>query len=176
LIVAEKSISVSHMVNGCTRLQPVVLGIGQAAGAAAAMVVKKGIQARQVQVPALQETLLAAGAYVFPLTDIRPQDPDFRAIQRACVRGWIRAEPKAVDWANEMFFYQDKLVEQSELQLLLDQFRPGQKVTEKGALSEAVVVKYLKDMGFKVKKTELEKEGVTRRQLAVWLDRELELP
>jgi len=176
LIVAEKSISVSHMVNGCTRLQPVVLGIGQAAGAAAAMVVKKGIQARQVQVPALQETLLAAGAYVFPLTDIRPQDPDFRAIQRACVRGWIRAEPKAVDWANEMFFYPDKLVEQSELQLLLDQFRPGLMVVEKGVLSAPVVTKYLQELGFKVRKTGLEKEGVTRRQLAVWLDRELELP
>lgn len=173
LIVAEKSISVSHMVNGCTRLQPVVLGIGQAAGAAAAMVVKRGIQARELKVPALQETLLAAGAYVFPLTDIRPQDPDFRAIQRACVRGWIRAEPKAVDWANEMFFYPDRLVEQSDLQLLLDQLRPGRKVIEQGVLSGAVVVKYLQELGFKVKKNEMGQEGVTRRQLAGRLDREL---
>ena len=173
LIVAEKSISVSHMVNGCTRLQPVVLAIGQAAGAAAAMVVKKGIQARQVQVPTLQEILLAAGAYVFPLTDVMPQDPDFRAIQRACVRGWIRAEPKAVDWANEMFFYPDKLVEQLDLQLLLDQLRPGLRVAEQGVLSTAVVVKYLQKLGFKVKKRKMEKEGLKRRQLAVWLDREL---
>lgn len=33
LIMAEKNISVSNIVNGATRLQPVVLGIGQAAGA-----------------------------------------------------------------------------------------------------------------------------------------------
>ena len=36
LIVAEKSISVTNLVNGSTRLQPVVLQIGQAAGALAA--------------------------------------------------------------------------------------------------------------------------------------------
>ena len=124
LIVAEKSISVSHMVNGCTRLQPVVLGIGQAAGAAAALAVKKGIQARQVAVAGLQEVLLAADAYVFPLTDVLPQDPAFPAIQRACVRGWMRAEPKAVDWANEMFFYPDKAVDQADLQTLLDALQP----------------------------------------------------
>ena len=37
LIVAEKSISVSNVANGTTRLQPVVLQIGQAAGAAAVL-------------------------------------------------------------------------------------------------------------------------------------------
>ena len=35
LIVAEKSIGVSNIVNGASRLQPVLLGIGQAAGALA---------------------------------------------------------------------------------------------------------------------------------------------
>ena len=102
-----------------------------------------------------------------------PQDPDFRAIQRACVRGWIKAEPKAVDWANEMFFYPDKLISQPDLQLLLDQLRPGLRGVEHAVLSTTVVAKYLEELGFKVKKSGLEKEGVTRRQLAVWLDREL---
>ena len=43
-------------------------------------------------------------------------------------------------------------------------------------LSAAVVAKYLEELGFKVKKSGLEKAGVTRRQLAVWLDRDLEIP
>ncbi|MBK9489371.1 MAG: FAD-dependent oxidoreductase [Haliscomenobacter sp.] len=174
LIVAEKSISVSHMVNGCTRLQPVVLGIGQAAGAAAALAVKKGIQARQVAVAGLQEVLLAADAYVFPLTDVLPQDPAFRAIQRACVRGWLKAEPKAVDWANEMFFYPDKPVQQQELQALLDVLRPGYSVVEKGILTSSMIAKTFRESGLKVKKLATKKESITRKELALWLDRSLE--
>ncbi|MBQ1940138.1 MAG: FAD-dependent oxidoreductase, partial [Alistipes sp.] len=46
LIVAEKSISVSNLVNGSTRLQPVVLQIGEAAGIVAALAVKEGIEPR----------------------------------------------------------------------------------------------------------------------------------
>ncbi|MBK8661535.1 MAG: FAD-dependent oxidoreductase [Ignavibacteriales bacterium] len=42
LLLAEKSISVSHIVNGCTRLQPCVMLIGQAVGALAALAIKKG--------------------------------------------------------------------------------------------------------------------------------------
>ena len=48
LIVAEKSISVSHVVNGATRLQPSVLLIGQAAGAAAALSVREGVAPREL--------------------------------------------------------------------------------------------------------------------------------
>lgn len=41
LIVSEKSIGVTNIVNGATRLQPVVLGIGQAVGTIAGIAVKK---------------------------------------------------------------------------------------------------------------------------------------
>ena len=41
LVVAEKSVSVSNIANGSTRLQPVVMQIGQAAGALAAIAVKQ---------------------------------------------------------------------------------------------------------------------------------------
>jgi hypothetical protein len=37
LIVAEKSVSVSNLINGATRLQPVVMQLGQAAGVIAAL-------------------------------------------------------------------------------------------------------------------------------------------
>ncbi len=39
LIIAEKSISVTSLVNGTSRLQPVVMGIGQAAGALASIAI-----------------------------------------------------------------------------------------------------------------------------------------
>ncbi len=54
LLAADKAISTSHMANGATRLQPLVLNVGQAAGAAACLAVQQGqqpaaIQAQQVQ-------------------------------------------------------------------------------------------------------------------------------
>jgi hypothetical protein len=58
-LVCEKNISVSHIANGATRLQPVVMGIGQAAGMAAAMCVELNCQPRDLPVRALQTALLA---------------------------------------------------------------------------------------------------------------------
>ncbi len=66
LICAEKSIGVTHIVNGCTRLQPVVMLIGQAAGAAAALCCRAGVEPRALDVAALQETLLTAGCVLDP--------------------------------------------------------------------------------------------------------------
>ena len=58
LLVCEKNISVSHIANGATRLQPVVMGIGQAAGMAAALCVARGCQPRDLSVRDLQSALL----------------------------------------------------------------------------------------------------------------------
>lgn len=58
LLVCEKNISVSHIANGATRLQPVVMGIGQAAGMAAALCAARGCQPRDLPVRDLQEALL----------------------------------------------------------------------------------------------------------------------
>jgi hypothetical protein len=73
LLVCEKNISVSHIANGATRLQPVVMGIGQAAGMAAAMCVELGLQPRDLPVRALQEALLQdlqAPAAIIPLFNL----------------------------------------------------------------------------------------------------------
>ena len=43
IIIAEKSISVSNVVNGTTRLQPCVMQIGQAAGILAAQSIKENL-------------------------------------------------------------------------------------------------------------------------------------
>ncbi len=43
LLVPDKAISTSHMANGATRLQPLVLNVGQPVGAAAALSVAQAI-------------------------------------------------------------------------------------------------------------------------------------
>ena len=81
LLVCEKNISVSHIANGATRLQPIVLGIGQAAGMAAALCVEKGCQPRDLPVGLLQAALLEdaiAPAAMVPLFNLSPDHPDWR--------------------------------------------------------------------------------------------------
>ncbi|MEM9979778.1 MAG: FAD-dependent oxidoreductase, partial [Cyanobacteria bacterium P01_D01_bin.2] len=78
LLACDKNISVTHVANGATRLQPVVLGIGQAAGAAAALCVKQGAQPRDLSPQQLQHALLKdtyAPAMVVPCFDLLPSDP-----------------------------------------------------------------------------------------------------
>jgi hypothetical protein len=80
-LACEKNISVTHLANGATRLQPVVLGIGQAAGMAAALCVEQQCQPRQLPVRSLQLALLddpIAPAAVVPLLNQTPDDPQWR--------------------------------------------------------------------------------------------------
>lgn len=89
LLVGDKAISVSHIANGATRLQPVVLGIGQAAGMAAALCVEKNVQPRQLKVQSLQHALLTdpdAPAAIIPLLNLVPQHPDWHDRQLHYVR------------------------------------------------------------------------------------------
>ncbi len=81
-LVCEKNISVSHIANGATRLQPVVMGIGQAAGMAAAMCVELNCQPRDLPVKQLQNALLKsskAPATLIPLfnLDISSRNPEW---------------------------------------------------------------------------------------------------
>lgn len=60
LLAAEKNISVSRIVNGSTRLQPVTMLTGQAAGALAAVSVREGVRPRDVRAIDVQSPLLDA--------------------------------------------------------------------------------------------------------------------
>ena len=66
LIVAEKSISESNIVNGTTRLQPVVMQIGQAAGTLAALSIEQDKKIAEVSVRDVQNKILEAGGYLLP--------------------------------------------------------------------------------------------------------------
>jgi hypothetical protein len=85
MLMCEKNISVSHIANGATRLQPVVLGIGQAAGMAAALCVEQQCQPRELSVRVLQEALLTeaiAPQAIIPLLNSPASHPDWLQHQR----------------------------------------------------------------------------------------------
>ena len=122
LIVAEKSISVSNLLNGSTRLQPVVLQIGQAAGVLAAISVQQQKPISETSIRLIQNTLLEAGGYIFPYLDLAKNDVHFKAIQRIGATGILRGEGKNVGWSNETWFNTDKTVLVSELKTGLADF------------------------------------------------------
>ncbi|MDJ0902956.1 MAG: FAD-dependent oxidoreductase [Xenococcus sp. MO_188.B8] len=85
LLVCEKNISVSHIANGSTRLQPIVMNIGQAAGMAAKLCIESNCQPRELAVRTIQEALLQdrfAPAAVIPLFNLSPKDPQWLYWQR----------------------------------------------------------------------------------------------
>jgi hypothetical protein len=60
-VPAEKNISQSRIANGATRLQPITMLTGQAAGTIAALAVKQGVQPRALKPIQVQLALLESG-------------------------------------------------------------------------------------------------------------------
>ena len=110
LVVADKAISVSNILNGATRLQPCVMLTGQAAGALAALSVKNKQLVREINIHKIQQTLLDANAYLMPLIDVTPKDKEFQSIQRVTVSGILKVKGESFQWANRTWFYPDSTI------------------------------------------------------------------
>lgn len=120
LIVAEKSISVSNIINGTTRLQPVVLQIGQAAGAVAALAIKNNQSIDKVDIRELQQTLLNAKGYLLPYLDEPIESIRFQPYQRIGATGILKGIGKNVEWSNQMWLRTDTCLLAHELKGLGD--------------------------------------------------------
>ena len=114
-IVAEKSISVTNIVNGTTRLQPVVLQIGQAAGVIAALSVQENLSPAKVSIRKVQNRLLKQGVYLLPYLDVPKDHPHFKIYQRIGSTGILKGTGVNVGWENQTWFYPDKELSQSDL-------------------------------------------------------------
>ncbi|MEM6895317.1 MAG: FAD-dependent oxidoreductase [Bacteroidota bacterium] len=114
-LVADKNISVSNIVNGTTRLQPVMLGIGQAAGTIAAIAIKDQTNTSLVSIRKVQQALLKSKAYLMPFMDVTPSDNAFEAIQRIGASGILKGFGVPYKWANETWFYPERMVSEFEL-------------------------------------------------------------
>ena len=175
LIVAEKSISVTNLINGSTRLQPVVMEIGQTAGVIAALAVKRGCAVRSVDVRSVQKELLAAGAYLQPWLDLKPGEEGFEAIQRIGCTGILRGEGRNVAWSNESWFHASDPLKWSDLYLedYYDISRPARESSDlvtKGAFADL-----LNSLGASVEVHDCCREKpLTRLDAAILLDKDLD--
>lgn len=91
LLAAEKNISVSRAVNGSTRLQPVTMLTGQAAGAIAALSVKKKIHPRELSAFEVQAALLKSGTRLslFIFADAPEYSPLWAGIESAVLHEYM---------------------------------------------------------------------------------------
>lgn len=110
LLVVEKSISVSNLANGATRLQPVLMQLGQAAGTLAALSVQQGRKPADIPVRDVQNVLLQAGGYLLPFLDLPLGDPHFAALQRIGATGILKGRGLNQGWANQTWFDADSLL------------------------------------------------------------------
>ena len=104
LLVTEKSVSVTNLINGATRLQPVVMQLGQAAGVVAALSVREQKRVDEVSVRSVQAVLLQSGGYIMPFVDVAKESRHFGAVQRIGATGILRGEGRNVGWENQTIF------------------------------------------------------------------------
>jgi len=142
-IVAEKSISVSNIANGTTRLQPVVLQLGQAAGTIAAMAVKDHLLPRNVSIRKVQHRLLENGAYLLPYLDVPKSHPHFKAYQRIGSTGILKGRGMNVGWENQTWFYPDSLLNGTELLEGLQALNIGSEITLPESLTNQEMLQWI---------------------------------
>jgi hypothetical protein len=114
-IIAEKSISVSNLVNGTTRLQPVVMQIGQAAGILAHLSIKNNQSIKYVNIREVQSEILKNKGYILPYADVKSDHPNFISYQKIGACGILRSEGINIGWENKTFFYPNKNLKHDQI-------------------------------------------------------------
>jgi len=62
LLIGCRCISATHEAHAAIRIIPIIMGVGQAAGAAAVLCIRHGISPREIDPSLLRETLRSQGA------------------------------------------------------------------------------------------------------------------
>ncbi len=178
LIVSDKAISVSNLMNGSSRLQPVVMLTGQAAGTLAAVAVNNKCQPRNVNIRTVQDQLLDDNAYITPLFDVKPSDPDFKTLQRAAATGVLKMVGEPYPWANRSWIYPERSITEMELiEGLQDYAKQKIEIDGKGdkeltALRTAQILA-MADASIQVDASLDNTAPITRREVARMVDKML---
>ncbi|MEK7633828.1 MAG: FAD-dependent oxidoreductase [Patescibacteria group bacterium] len=117
LILAEKNISDSRLANGATRLQPITMLIGQAAGTIAALSSRNNLLPKNLSLDIIQDSLLEAGSYLYGFTDVTVDSPYFRAIQKVTIKGYMSG------YGNSYNFGPEDNLDRAQISVVLSKFK-----------------------------------------------------
>ena len=146
-IVIEKSISVSNLVNGTSRLQPVVLQIGQASGVLASLAILKKKNINQIKLREVQLEILKNGGYILPYVDVDSKDLNFISYQKIGACGILRSQGLNIGWENKTLFYPNSKLEKNDI--YLDDWKMFK--SEKIAFPEKMTIKNILHWIYKIK-------------------------
>jgi len=119
LLVLEKGLSVTHLVNGAVTNPAVQMTIGQGAGATAAFCIFFKRSTKQLDVRTIQGEILDHKGSLMPFADIPQTDRDFRAIQQVAATGMIQGIQKPYEQSTQVLFMPDSAIRTGEVQPLL---------------------------------------------------------
>ena len=109
-LIADKAISVTNIVNGSSRLQPVIVQIGQVAGLVAALAVQTRTTPKDLAVRFVQQKTLEMGGYLMPFIDVKAEHPFF-SIHKIAATGLLKGHGVPYKWANQTWFYPDSTIQ-----------------------------------------------------------------
>jgi len=174
LLVADKPISVSNLANGSTRLQPVILQVGQVAGLMAAMAANRDSSPGELPVRDIQQAVLDAGGYLMPFFDVPTDDPAFQSIQRVTATGLMRGRGEPYLWANRTWFYPDSILLDTAIYRGISRMGYQSNSPEQGSsVSREEVLSLLQQVQQALSlsaKTDLSDSSITRILGDTWLD------
>jgi hypothetical protein len=179
IIVCEKGVSVSNITNGTTRLQPVVLLTGQAAGIVAALCVKTKKKPRNIDIITVQKQLVNNNCYILPFFDITPNDKNWKAVQTIGAIGFIKGTGVSEGWSNKTYFYPDSIMYQKELaeninavfnkEIIETNIDSEQKLTEEKLLRMTNAINSYLGITKKIVAKNIGRNIITRKEIATFL-------
>jgi hypothetical protein len=116
LLVTEKALSVSHLVNASSMYPSVQMTVGQGAGAVAAYCAFFKTTTKKLNVRTIQGELLDFKAYLVPFADVKQSDPYFRAIQQVGATGLLKGVQKINGNNAQVLFMPDSVVTTAEVE------------------------------------------------------------
>lgn len=121
LLVTEKAIAVTHLVNNSTNNPAVQMTLGQGVGATAAFCAFFKTTTKHLSVRTIQGEILDYKGYLLPFTDIPQKDPHWRAIQQIGATGLLKGIQVKKGNSIEIHFEPNDIVRTDEVKPVLDE-------------------------------------------------------
>lgn len=121
LLVTEKGMSTTHLVNASTFYPSVQMTLGQGAGTVAAYCAFYKTTTKKINVREVQKELTRFNAYLMPFVDVKQDDPYFRSIQQIGATGLLKGVQVTKGKTTATYFLPDSIVKTSEVKPVLQE-------------------------------------------------------
>jgi hypothetical protein len=121
LLVTEKAMSVTHLVNGSITYPSVQMTLGQGVGATAAYCIFFETTTKNLRPRVIQGEILDFKGMLMPFADIKTTDRDYRAIQQIGATGMLQGIQKTTGNSAQVLFVPDSTVHTAEIKPFLNE-------------------------------------------------------